>query len=417
MSGLEKSELRLGFIPLNDCAPLVAAAEKGFFAAEGLDVTLSREASWANVRDRVSIGLLDGAHMLAPMPVAASLGLGGDKAAMAAPMALNLNGSAITVSKAVAEAMRAADPAAMAEHPRTARPLRRLIEARRAAGETPLTFAVVFPYSIHNYELRYWLAAGGVHPDRDIRLKVAPPQRMVEQLAAGEIDGFCVTAPWNGLAVHQGLGEIMLYASEWWSAGPDKVFGLRADWMEEHPNTVRAAVRALLKAAAWSDQPENRAELASILSRPGYVGAPEEVVRLSLVGSPPYAQGQDMGASHDYLVYHRYAASFPWRSHAVWFLSQMIRWGQAPRESDFAAAAGVYRPDIFRAAAADLGEPAPLVDFKREGIHHAPWTLTDATSPIPMAADAFLDGAVFDPADPLGYVDGFVLKRLLETRS
>ncbi|MEO6339242.1 MAG: CmpA/NrtA family ABC transporter substrate-binding protein [Caulobacteraceae bacterium] len=404
---LEKTRVRLGLIPLNDCAPLVAAQEKGFFAEQGLEVELSREASWANIRDKVQVGVLDGAHMLAPMAIASSLGVGGERVAMAVPIALNLNGSAITVSSAVADAMRMLDPEGMAARPRTARPLKRLIEMRRRGGQPPLTFGVVFPYSIHNYELRYWMAAGGVDPDRDVRLKVIPPPRLVGQLGAGEIDGFCVTAPWNALAVHEGLGEILLFSSEWWGLGPDKVFGMRADWAERHPATTQALVRAMLKAAVWADAPENRGEMAAILSRASYVGVPEAVVRQSLVGSPPYAPGEAGSESLDYLVYHRYAASFPWRSHAMWFLSQMVRWGQAGRNVDFTLAAGVYRPDLYRVAAKALGQPAPLTDLKREGEHSRPWTLDAATSPIPMAADSFLDGSVFDPAMPLDYVDRF----------
>jgi nitrate/nitrite transport system substrate-binding protein len=408
---LETTRLRLGFIPLNDCAPLAVAAEKGLFEAEGLSVSLSREASWANIRDKVAVGLLDGAHMLGPMPVAASLGVGGEVTAMIAPMALNLNGSAITVSRAVAEAMRAVDPQGMAARPRSARPLKALIEARRGRGEAALTFAVVFPYSIHNYELRYWMAAAGVDPDRDVRLVVLPPPRMAGALKAGDIDGFCVTAPWNGLAVAEGTGEVMTFASEWWGMGPDKVFGLTRAWAERHPASLQALLRALLRAAAWADAPDNRAELAALLARPAYVDAPEAVVRLSLVGPMPYAAGEAAADSRDYLVFHRNCASFPWRSHALWFASQMVRWGQAGEDLDFAAAAAVYRPDLFRTAAAAVGQPAPLADLKTEGTHAAPWRLETTGGAVDMAPDRFLDGGRFDPAQPLDYVRGFSIRR------
>ncbi|MDB5451811.1 MAG: thiamine biosynthesis protein, partial [Caulobacteraceae bacterium] len=220
MTALETNDLRLGFIPLNDAAPLIVAKERGFFEGEGLRVDLSREASWANIRDKVAAGILDGGHMLAPMTLAASMGVGGERTPMTVPLSLNLNGSAVTVSTALAAAMRAIDPQGMAAHPRTAAPLARLIAARHAFGERPLIFAVVFPYSMHAYELRYWLAAAGIDPDRDLRLVVAPPQRMAERLAAGEIDGFCVTAPWNALSVSQGVGEIVVYASDIWRMGP-----------------------------------------------------------------------------------------------------------------------------------------------------------------------------------------------------
>lgn len=408
---LEQTELRLGFIPLNDAAPLIVAKTKGFFAAEGLDVTLARQVSWANIRDKVAFGLLDGAHMLGPLPIACTLGLSGPATRMITPFSLNLNGSAITVSKALAEAMRAADPEGMSQHPRTARPLRAVIEARRAAGAPPLTFAVVFPFSMHNYELRYWLAEAGVDPDRDLRLVINPPARMAQRLASGDVDGFCVGAPWNALAVAQGTGEIITYASEIWRVGPDKVFGVRADWAESHPATLRALVRALLKAAAWSDQADNRAELGALLAGRDYLAAPVEVVSQSLVGSPDYSPHEPGEPSLDYIIFHRYAASFPWRSHAVWFLTQMLRWGQIDDAVDIAGTAdAVYRPDLFRAAAA-LGVPSPLVEEKVEGAHASPWLLDEATTPIPMAPDLFFDGRLFDWAQPQRYATGFEIRR------
>lgn len=406
------TDLRLGFIALNDCAPLVVGKEKGLFEVEGLSVTLSREASWANVRDKVAIGALDGAHMLGPMTLAASLGVGGERTPICVPLSLHLNGSAITVSTALADALRAVDPEGMTAKPRTARPLARLIAERKARGEPVLTFAVVFPYSMHNYELRYWMAQAGIDPDRDVRLVVVPPPRMAARLRSGDIDGFCVSAPWNAVSVSEGVGEILIYASEWWRLGPDKVFGVTEAWAKSNPETLRSLIRALLRAAAWADAPENRGELAAILARPEYVDAPEEVVRLSLVGSPPYVAGEPGPEGLDYIVYHRYAASFPWRSHAVWFLTQMRRWGQIGPEVDIAAAAeAVYRPDLFRAAAAELGEPAPLVDEKVEGAHGQSWMLDEATAPIPMAPDLFFDGKVFDAAQPEAYAASFEVTR------
>lgn len=406
---LELTHLRLGFIALNDAAPLIAAKVKGFFAREDLDVDLAREASWANIRDKVSMGLLDGAHMLGPLPIACSLGLSGPATPMLAPFSLNLNGSAITVSKSLADAMRAADPEGMGRRPRTARPLRAVIEARKAAGEPPPTFAVVFPFSMHNYELRYWLAEAGIDPDRDLRIVITPPPRMAARLASGEVDGFCVTAPWNAMAVAEGTGEIMIYASEIWRVGPDKVFGVTRDWAERNPETLQALLRGLLKAAAWCDEPANRAELGAILAAPAFLDAPVQVVRQSLVGAPPYARDEPGEPSLDYIIYHRYAASFPWRSHAVWFLTQMRRWGQIGPDVDMAAIAeAVYRPDLYRAAAAALGVPAPLVDDKVEGGHATPWRLDEASrAPIRMAPDLFFDGGLFDAGQPEKYARSF----------
>ena len=234
---LEQPKLRLGFIALTDCAPLVIAKARGLFEAEGLDVELSREVSWANIRDKVAIGALDGAHMLGPMPLAVNLGISGEQIPMIAPLSLNLNGSAITASTALVAAMRAADPAAMSVRPRSAAALRPVIAERRAAGAPLLCFAVVFAFSVHTYALRYWLAAAGIDPDHDVRIVVTPPPRMTERLAQGDIDGFCVGAPWNAQAVAKGLGEILTYASELWRVGPDKVFGLTEAWADRHPAT------------------------------------------------------------------------------------------------------------------------------------------------------------------------------------
>lgn len=408
---LERPALRLGFIALNDCAPLAVAREKGFFAAEGLEVELSREASWANIRDKVAMGALDGAHMLAPLALAMGLGLSGEQTRVIAPLSLNLNGSAITVSTPLAELMRELDPEGMAARPRTARPLARAVADRQARGLPPLTFAVVFPFSVHNYELRYWMAEAGIDPDRDVRLVVTPPARMTARLASGEIDGFCVGAPWNALSVELGQGEIMIYAAELWRVGPDKVFGLTEAWAQRHPQTLTAVLRALIRSAAWADEPGHRAELAAMLAHPRYVDVPEAVVARAL-GSPPYVQGLNGTDSRDHIVFHRYAAGFPWRSHAVWFLSQMLRWGQIGPEIDIAAAAeATYRPDLFRRAAADLGAAAPIVDEKVEGLHAAPWTLDEATAPIAMAPDVFFDGRRFDAAQPQRYAAGFEISR------
>jgi ABC-type nitrate/sulfonate/bicarbonate transport system substrate-binding protein len=374
------SALTLGFIPLTDCAPLVVAKAKGFFADEGLDVTLSREASWATIRDKLAVGALDAAHMLAPMALAATLGVGAEPTALIAPLALNRNGSAITVSTALAHALREADPAAMAETPVTARALPTLIDHRRAAGAPPLTFAVVFPYSIHNYALRYWMSQAGVDPDRDVRLVVTPPPRMVEQLAAGVIDGFCVGAPWNAVARAEGVGEVLIRASDLWRDGPDKVFGITRAWAEAHPDTLQAALRALIAAAAWADDPAHRAELVDLLARPEHVGTSAETIAWALEGEIKFLKDD---------------AGFPWLSHATWFLSQMSRWGQIDSGLDLEEiAATVYRPDLYRQAAGAMGLSVPASDARIEG------------------PEAFFDGQIFDPASALSYARGFPISRL-----
>ncbi|HEY5410279.1 MAG TPA: ABC transporter substrate-binding protein [Caulobacteraceae bacterium] len=283
-----------------------------------------------------------------------------------------------------------------------------MVRERRAQGEPPLVLAVVFPYSMHNYELRYWLAEGGVDPDHDVRLVVVPPPRMAARLKSGDIDGFCVGAPWNALAVAEGSGEVMIFASEFWRLGPDKAFVVTETWAGRHPKTLRALLRALLRAAIWADKPSNRGELAAILAWPAYVNAPEEIIRRSLVGAPPFLDSDSKTASLDHLIFHRYAASYPWRSHALWFLSQMLRWGQIGADVDLnAVAAKVYQPDAFRDAARDLGLAAPIVDEKVEGAHAAPWLLEEATQPIRLGPDIFFDHRPFDAAQAAAYAAAF----------
>jgi len=377
VSGL--ADLTLGFIPLTDCAPLVVAKARGFFAEEGLEVALSREASWATIRDKVAVGTLDGGHMLAPMALAQTA-LAGEP--ILAPLALNQNGSGVTVSSKLAGMMREADPDAMAAPLVTAQALAQVVRHRAGQGAPPLTFAVVFPHSMHNYFLRYWLGQAGIDPDRDVRLVVTPPPRMVEHLRSGEIDGFCVGAPWNAVAVDEGLGEMLIKASQFWPGGPDKVFGVTAAWAERHGDELRAALRALIRASAWADEPGNHAELVALLARPDHVGVEAEVVARALKSE---------------IIFHRDAAGLPRREHALWFLSQMVRWGQVEPGMDLPAVADrVYRPDLFREAALSLGpvlEPAQV--------------FADAAPP----ATALFDGAPFDPADARAYAASFAVGR------
>lgn len=366
MSG--SGELKLGFVPLNDAAPLIVAKERGFFAAEGLQVELSREVSWATVRDKVAAGALDGAHMLAPIALATTLGAGGEPQPMVAPLALNRSGAAFTLSRRLTAAM------APGEERRAA--LARLIAARREQGEPPLVFAVVFTYSMHNYLLRYWLAEAGIDPDQDVRITVAPPSRMASKLAAGELDGFCAGEPWNAVAEDEGLGEVVFRAFDIWADGPEKVFGVTADWAQRHPQALQALLRALLKAGAWAEDPENRQQLAHLLAREDYVDAAAGSIARSLPTTS----------------FHRGGANAPLPVQAGWLLSQMIRWGQAPRELDVRRiATEVYRLDLYNQAAADLG-----------------W----ARASSPSAAEGFADGRAFRLDEALAYAETFPLRRL-----
>ncbi|MEM6749839.1 MAG: CmpA/NrtA family ABC transporter substrate-binding protein [Planctomycetota bacterium] len=392
--------LKLGFIPLTDCAPLVAAHEKGFFEAEGLRVQLCRERSWASIRDKIAFGVYDAAQMLYPMPLAMSLGVGGPPCPTVAAACLSLNGNAITLSNRVVQALGDAG-AGDADAPMDAGALRRLIVARRDAGLPPLNFGIVFPTSTHHYELRYWLESADIDPDQDVRLLVIPPPDMPEALRDGRIDGYCVGEPWNSLAVHRGWGRIAISKLELWSNFPEKVLGVTRAWADENPVRHLALVRAVLAAGRWCDDPQNREELARLIAEPRYVDAPADVVRLSLLGSLPYQQDGPGRELPDFHVFHRYAANFPWRSHGAWHLAQMVRAGQLDWPGDpEAVAKSVFLPEVYRNAARSLGLATPEVNHKTEGAHDDPWTLRNATEPIPMGSDRLLGGRRYDPDDP-----------------
>lgn len=407
---VEKDQLTLGFIKLTDMAPLAIAQEKGFFEDEGLYVTLEPQANWKVLLDQVIAGELDGAHMLAGQPLAATIGYG-TQAHIVTPLSLDLNGNAITLSNALHDRMVAADPAAMAERPMTARALKAVIDADKAAGKAPLTFAAVFPVSSHMYELRYWLASAGIDPDADLRIIVIPPPQMVANLRAGNCDGYCVGEPWNERAVEAGIGKVAITSVELWANQPEKVLGVAADWAEKNPATHEAMLRAVIAAGQWLDDPANRAEAADIIAGRAYVNAPAEVVRMSMTGTFRYAADEAPRPLPDFNVFSRYAANFPWISHAEWTLTQMIRWGQIDRPIDIAAtAAAVYKPDLYRKVAAQMDIATPTIDRKPEGINTSAWTLTRATRPIAMGPDVFFDGTRFDPADPVGYIRQFAIK-------
>jgi ABC-type nitrate/sulfonate/bicarbonate transport system substrate-binding protein len=409
------NEVVVGFIPLLDCAALAAAKEKGFAEQEGLHLSLVRETSWANIRDRVVVGHFDAAHMLGPMTVASSLGLGHLTVPMVAPFALGLGGNAVTVSLPLHAEMEAAGPlsdkvgdAAAARVAGQA--LRRVVASRAASGLEPLTLGMVYPFSCHNYELRYWLAASGIDPDHDVRLVVIPPPFLVDAMRAGHVDAFCVGEPWNSVAVEAGVGRIVLSTTAIWRWSPEKVLGCRADWAERRADLLAPLCRALYRASAWCAQPGNRRELASLLAVPSYVGASAESMERALGGLLRLETGGDFVEVEEFQVPVAHAATYPWVSHARWFYSQMVRWGQAAWSPEAAErAAGAYRPDLYRAALAPLGLDMPLLDARTEG-------RPGGTNPVPSTmgtmafdGDGFFDGAPFDPADLAAYARSFAI--------
>lgn len=393
----ELPRLRLGYIPLTDAAPLVVALENGHFERFGLDVSLSRQPSWATLRDKLGIGHLDGAHLLAPMALACSLGVEGVPQRLVTALSLGLGGNAITVADNLYRDMQAAAEG----QPVTAQALASVIARRRAAGADPLTFATVYPTSNHTYLLRYWLAAAGIDPDRDLRLIVVPPPQMVQRLKQGDIYGYCVGEPWNTLAVRDGIGCIVATGHDVWNNAPEKVLAVGAAWAQRYPATHMALICAIVEAARWLDEsPENRLRAAHLLTGEKYLDLPVEVISASLSGQLRVDQRGTQRELADFHVFYRYAANFPWRSHALWMLRQMVRWGQLPADADLLAAAhATYRPDIYRLAAARLGVAVPTVDMKAEGGHRGAWKLGEGNAAVALGPDRFIDGAVFDPAD------------------
>lgn len=415
MLDVEKDELKFGFIKLTDMAPLAIAYEKGYFEEEGLFVTLEPQANWKVLLDRVITGELDGAHMLAGQPLAATIGFG-TKAHIVTPFSMDLNGNGITVSNEVWEMMKPHIPMGddgRPVHPIKADALKPVVDAFKADGK-PFNMGMVFPVSTHNYELRYWLASGGIHPGfysgtdisgqikADALLSVTPPPQMPSTLEAGTIDGYCVGEPWNQQAVFKGIGVPVITDYEIWKNNPEKVFGLTRAFTEENPNTTLALTKALIRAAKWLDENDNanREEAVEILSRPEYVGADAEVIANSMTGTFEYEKG-DKRDVPDFNVFYRYHATYPFYSDAVWYLTQMRRWGQIADHKDDAwyeeVAKSVYRPDIYLEAA------KMVVDDSNADAADFPWDSDGYREPTP--ATDIIDGVAYDGKKPNAYID------------
>ncbi|MEI8275668.1 MAG: CmpA/NrtA family ABC transporter substrate-binding protein [Hyphomicrobiales bacterium] len=354
-------KLRIGYIPLVDAAALIVAADLGFTAAENLDVELVREVSWSNVRDKLNIGLFDAAHLLAPVAVASSLGIGHVRVPIVAPFNLGLNGNAITVSPRLFAALESRAEGDIADPRVSAQALARVVEERKSRDAEPLTFGMTFPFSHHNYQLRYWMAAGGIDPDEDMRLVVLPPPYMVESLTNGHVDGFCVGAPWNSVAVDAGIGRILHFGCEIQSRVTEKVFAVRERWAADHPETLAALIRALAAAASFTEASENLATVsAAIASR---LGVAAELVGRALTGNLKIAPDGQVRATSRYLMIGRNGAARPDLIQAAWIYAQIVRWGQAPlSEESLMLAQAVFRPDLYDAAVggsppAGPGEP------------------------------------------------------------
>jgi len=409
---LEQDELKLGFIKLTDMAPLAIAKEKGFFEDEGLYVTLEAQANWKVLLDRVISGELDGAHMLAGQPLGASIGFG-TKADVVTAFSMDLNGNAVTVSNAVWQEMKPHLPMEGGKpvHPIKADALKKVVDKWKAAGK-PFKMGMVFPVSTHNYELRYWLAAGGLNPGyytdsditgtakADVLLSVTPPPQMPATMEAGTINGYCVGEPWNQQAVFKGIGVPVITDHQIQKFNPEKVFGVTRGWADKHPNTHVAVVKALIRACMWLDASmKNRIEAVKILAKPGYVGADEAVIANSMTGTFEFEKG-DKRPAPDFNVFFRNHATYPFYSDAIWYLTQMRRWGQIgehkPDSWYFETAKKVYRPDVYLAAAKALVAEgkAKETDFPK-------------TDGFKGAQNGFIDGIVYDGRKPNEYLAKF----------
>lgn len=405
---LEKPQVTLGFIKLTDMAPLAIAKEKGFFEDEGLFVTLEAQSNWKNVLDRVIDEQIDGSHMLAGQPIAAAVGFG-RQAKLVTTFSMDLNGNGITVSNDVWAKMKPSVPLKDGKpvHPISASALLPVIKDYKNANKT-FKMGMVFPVSTHNYQLRYWLAAGGINPGQytkdnvqgninsDILLSVTPPPQMPATLEAGTINGYCVGEPWNQQAVSKGIGVPVITSSEIWKNHPEKVFVMTQAFIDKNPNTAIAITKALIRAGKWLDDPKNRTEAVKILSSPAYVGADENVLKNSMTGTFEYEKG-DKRDEPDFNVFFKYNATYPFYSDGIWYMTQMRRWGQITEAQSAEWYASkikeVYKPEIWTKAAELL--------VKEGNLDQADIPATDGYKP---ATNEFIDGLTYDGKKPLEYI-------------
>jgi nitrate/nitrite transport system substrate-binding protein len=376
----EVASVKLGIIALTDCSSIVIAHEKGFFKKHGIESVVSKGASWAAIRDALTTGDIQATHMLIGMPIASTMGLlGAPKTPMVAPWMINRNGQAITL-KAALKGKVSADP----------RALKPLADAARAAG-APMTFAMTVPPGTHAMWMRYWLGAGGVHPDKDVSLITIPPPQMVANMKVGKMDGFCVGEPWNARAIADGAGFTAITSQELWKDHPEKVCAFTAQFAEKNPRTVKAVLKALHEASVWLDTLENRPEQAQIVSRPTYINCPAEIILGRLQGRYDFGDGRTK-QDPAYMIFSGRNCNYPQPKYAAWWLTQFRRWGMVDGTPDYAGIAKqVMRADLYEEAMKEIG-------YTHGGRDERPETL--------------FDGKSFDPAKPEAYAKSFAVHSL-----
>jgi nitrate/nitrite transport system substrate-binding protein len=379
--GPEMPDVRFGMIALTDCSPIVIAHEKGMFKKYGINATVVKGASWAAIRDSLTNGDIHATHMLIGMPLASTMGLlGAPKTSMVIPWLLNRNGQAITL-KADLKGKVSNDP----------KKLKPLVDAAKNAG-APMTFAMTFPPGTHAMWMRYYLASGGIHPDKDVALVTIPPAQMVANMKIGKMDGFCVGEPWNARAIADGIGFTGITTQELWKDHPEKALALREDFADKNPRTVKAILKALHEASVWLDDMKNRAEQAEIVSRATYINCPPEIILGRLQGKYDYGDGRPPFQDPSYMIFSERNCNYPQPKYAKWWLSQFRRWGMVTEAPDYEGVAKkVMRSDIYEEAMKELG-------YAHGGLNNDPETL--------------FDGVKYDPADPEGYAKGFAVHNI-----
>lgn len=388
---LETTKAKLGFIALTDAAPLFVAAEKGFFAKYGMtEVEVTKQSSWGTTRDNLVLGSknngIDGAHILSPMPYLISTGkvtANNQPVPMYVLARLNLAGQCISVSKEFAELKVGVD----------ATKFKSALAAKKASGKA-INAAVTFPGGTHDLWMRYWLAAAGIDPNKDISTIVVPPAQMVANMKVGSMDTFCVCEPWNEQLINQKIGYTAITTGELWHNHPEKAFAMRSDWVDANPNATTALLMAIMEAQMFCEKAENREEIAKICSDRKWIGAPYNDIINRMKGKFDYGTGKVVENSPEQMRYWKDFASYPYKSHDAWFITEDIRWGYLPANTDINALVNkVNREDLWRVAAAKLNLPAAEI----------PKTSS-------RGIEKFFDGKVFDPADPQAYLNSLKIK-------
>jgi nitrate/nitrite transport system substrate-binding protein len=374
----EVTDINFGIIALTDCSPIVIAHEKGLFKKYGINSTVTKGASWAAIRDSLSNGQIQATHMLIGMPLASTMGLGGQpKKPMVIPWLLNRNGQCISVKKAW-KGKVAADPAAV----------KPFADEAKALGK-PLSMAVTFPPGTHAMWMRYWLGAGGIDPDKDVSLIVVPPAQMVQNMKVGKMDAFCVGEPWNAKIIADGIGYTALSTQDMWKDHPEKVCAFTAEFAEKNPKAVKAVLKALNEASVWLDEMNNRPEQCEIVSKATYINCPPPLILGRLQGKYDYGDGRTKD-DPNYMHFSRNNCNYPQAKYAKWFLSQFRRWGMTEGPIDYdAVAKQVMRGDLYEEAMKEIG-------YAHGGADDKPETL--------------FDGKTFDPAQCEAYATSFAIK-------